>query len=111
MIDGVQPLLERYGVDLYICGHDHDRQFLGPIGGVHYVVSGTGSKSREVKYGDLTRFAGSDLGFAWFRVSSREMRVEFIDRAGNREFAHSWRKDAALGKRYEAPETVRRAAR
>jgi len=111
MIDRVQPLLKRFGVDLYVSGHDHDRQFLGPVGGVHYVVSGTGSKSRKVGRGEMTRFAGSDLGFAWFRVSSDEIRMEFIDQNGNREFAHSWKKNVSSGLGHEAAGAVARAAR
>ena len=39
----VQPLLERYAVDAYFCGHTHTLQHLSQRG-VHYVVSGGGSK-------------------------------------------------------------------
>ena len=43
MIKLVRPLLEKYEVDVYICGHDHDRQLLEPVNGAYYIVSGTGS--------------------------------------------------------------------
>jgi acid phosphatase len=92
MIELVRPLLEKYQVDLYVCGHDHDRQYIGPVGGVEYIVSGTGSKSRNTSYGKLTVFAETDLGFAWFRVSASELHVQFIDRVGAVEYAHTWRK-------------------
>ena len=50
MIDLVRSLLEKYKVDVYICGHDHDRQLLGPVSGVYYIVSETDSKSRNTSY-------------------------------------------------------------
>lgn len=93
MIENVQPLLEKYRVDAYIAGHDHDRQLLGPRNGVFYIVSGTGSKSRNTSYGDMTVFAETNLGFAWFRVSPIEFHVQFINAEGKIEYAHTWTKD------------------
>jgi acid phosphatase len=92
MIDRVRPLLEKYEVDAYIAGHDHDRQLLGPVGGVYYLVSGTGSKSRDTSYGEMTIFAETNLGFAWFRVSAGEFHVQFINGDGHVEYAHTWSK-------------------
>lgn len=93
MIENVQPILEKYRVDAYIAGHDHDRQLLGPRNGVFYIVSGTGSKSRNTSYGDMTVFAETNLGFAWFRVSPIEFHVQFINAEGKIEYAHTWTKD------------------
>lgn len=98
MIDRVRPLLEKYKVDVYVSGHDHDRQFLGPVGGVYYVVSGTGAKSRNTRYGERTIFAGSNLGFAWFRMSAAELHLQFIDTNGDVEYAHTWTR-ATVSKR------------
>jgi len=92
MIANVRPLLEKYGVDAYICGHDHDRQLLQPVNGVYYIVSGTGGKSRDTKYHAKTIFAATNLGFAWFRVSPDQFHVQFIDGNGNIEYAHTWQK-------------------
>ena len=94
MIDLVRPLLEKYEVDVYICGHDHDRQLLGPVNDVYYIVSGTGSKSRDTSYGKTTIFAGTDLGFTWFRISNSEFHVQFIGSNGYVEYAYTWTKGA-----------------
>lgn len=85
----IRPLLEKYHVDFYICGHDHDRQLLQPVGGVNYVVSGTAAKSRDTKWASNTIFAASDLGFAWFRVSANEFHIQFINKNGEIEFAYT----------------------
>jgi acid phosphatase len=96
MIDYVRPLLEKYDVTAYICGHDHDRQFLGPVNGVYYIVSGTGAKSRHTQYGKKTVFAATNLGFTWFRVSAEDFHVQFLDGDGKIEFAHTWTKSSAV---------------
>jgi len=97
MIDLVLPLLEKYEVDTYLAGHDHDRQLLGPVNGVCYIISGTGAKSRDTRYGELTIFAETNLGFAWFRVSANEFHMQFINGEGEVEYAHTWTKNALSG--------------
>jgi acid phosphatase len=108
MIDLVRPLLEKYAVDAYLCGHDHDRQLLEPVGGVYYIVSGTGSKSRDTRYGETTIFAETNLGFAWFRVSAGEFHVQFINAYGEVEYAHTWTKGSVPKRHYEAFDKVGR---
>jgi hypothetical protein len=39
------PLFERYGVQLVVCGHDHNYQRFEPHRGVHYVVHGGGGQN------------------------------------------------------------------
>lgn len=104
MIRDVRPLFEKYDVDLYICGHDHDRQLLKPVAGVHYVVSGTGAKSRDTEYGPLTVFAATNLGFVYFRLSHHLMHLQFIDGEGRVEFAHTWEKGEVVEQTYTAAE-------
>ena len=102
MIDLVRPLLEKYEVDAYICGHDHDRQLLEPVNGVYYIISGTGSKSRDTRYGKTTIFAETNLGFAWLRVSADEFHVQFINAKSEVEYAHTWTKGAVPRRPYES---------
>jgi 3',5'-cyclic AMP phosphodiesterase CpdA len=56
----LSPLLERYGVQLVLSGHDHDYQRSIPIGGVTYVVSGAAANTRRT--GDEGFTASS---FSW----------------------------------------------
>ena len=42
---GLRPLLEKYGVQLYLAGHDHDYERFKPIKGVTYIISGGGGAS------------------------------------------------------------------
>lgn len=88
----LRPLLEKYGVDFYFCGHDHDRQLLQPVAGVNYIVSGTAAKSRDTTWENNTIFAATDLGFVWCRASAEEFQVQFINKSGEIEFAHTFSK-------------------
>lgn len=106
MIEHVRPLLEKYEVDAYLCGHDHDRQLLAPVNGVHYIVSGTGAKSRDTMYGEHSIFAATHLGFAWIRLSPQEFHVQFIDGEGKIEYAHTWRKGGVTKRSYEEMQPV-----
>jgi hypothetical protein len=84
----LEPLFVRYGVDLYLAGHDHDLQLLEPVKGVHYIVSGAGGKDRSVDWGQNTVFAATGLGFTRLSISHAYASVEFFDRESTLIFAH-----------------------
>lgn len=92
MIQQLEPLLRRYGVDLYLAGHDHDQQMLKPKGPVHFVVSGAGAKRRDVRWTENTLYAATNYGFTRFRVSPQEMVIFFYNAEGELGYAHSLRK-------------------
>jgi hypothetical protein len=76
-------------IDLYLSGHDHYQQLIKPAGKrLHYLVSGAGAKCRDVEWKDDTIYAGTNLSFAWFRLSHRELLVEFLTATGKLEYAH-----------------------
>ena len=78
----MKPLLERYGVQLYLSGHDHDLQHLVE-GKVHYLISGAGAKPRPSWPSAGTRFVmGERLGFMAARLTPHVMDIEFIDDEG-----------------------------
>ncbi|MCI0693293.1 tartrate-resistant acid phosphatase type 5 family protein [candidate division KSB1 bacterium] len=76
-------------IDLYLSGHDHDQQLIKPANKhVYYLISGTGSQCRDVEWKEDTIYASTNLGFAWFRLSRRELLVEFLTATGKSEYAH-----------------------
>jgi predicted phosphodiesterase len=81
-------------VDLYLSGHDHDQQLIKPANkNVYYLISGTGSQCRDVEWKKDTIFAGTNLGFAWFRLSHHELLIEIVAATGKVEYAHSITKE------------------
>ncbi|MBV6644877.1 MAG: metallophosphoesterase [Cyclobacteriaceae bacterium] len=81
-IDWLTPIFEKHQVQVYFNGHEHDMQHLKPPGKTHYVISGSGSKTRETGKGPYTRFSGSRLGFVYVRLTSKEMLIQYVDNAG-----------------------------
>jgi acid phosphatase len=88
MIDSVLPILERYGVDIYICGHEHDLQILEPVNGVHLHVNGAGAKVRDTLCKDNSLYAAGLLGFMTFRVSHDEVVVSVVLHEGQTDYGY-----------------------
>lgn len=80
----VEPLLRKYGVDLYVCGHIHNFQHIRPAGSeVDYVVNSSGSLSRNVSPIEGTVFCSSEPGFSILSASDKELKLYMIDKKGN----------------------------
>jgi tartrate-resistant acid phosphatase type 5 len=76
--DNVLPLL-RGRASVYLCGHEHDLQHLGPEGGVHFViVGGGGTTPRPTRAGPRSLFAASKNGFAVIDASKTSLTVTFV---------------------------------
>ncbi|MGH7453601.1 MAG: purple acid phosphatase family protein [bacterium] len=76
-------------INLYLSGHDHDQQLIKPANKhVYYLISGTGSQCRDVEWKEDTIYASTNLGFAWFRLSYRELLIEFLTATGKLEYAY-----------------------
>ncbi|MFN8357558.1 MAG: tartrate-resistant acid phosphatase type 5 family protein [Spirosomataceae bacterium] len=84
LVERLKPILEKYKVHAYFCGHDHDLQHLKPIGSeVDYFVSGAGSEVTPVKPNEFTKFATATAGFASVSLSKDSLRLQFIDGQGH----------------------------
>uniref|UniRef100_A0A672UYD8 Tartrate-resistant acid phosphatase type 5 n=1 Tax=Strigops habroptila TaxID=2489341 RepID=A0A672UYD8_STRHB len=87
----LRPLLRRHRVTAYLCGHDHNLQFLWE-GGVGYVVSGAGNfmegsqrHGGAVPPGSLRFFYGapeSPGGFVHVRLEPAAATVTFLEATG-----------------------------
>jgi hypothetical protein len=76
----LQPIFEKYGVQLYLCGHEHHLEHTKPAGKTHYVISGAGSEARPAQLnaeGGL--FTAPTQGFACVSVSAQGILLRFID--------------------------------
>jgi hypothetical protein len=77
-------------VDVYLCGHDHNRQWLDPYCGVELIVSGAAAKTTDNEdRGNTTLFEDDSVaGFMWIEIEGDTFRGEFYDQDGNLSFAH-----------------------
>ena len=79
----VQPLLDKYGVDAYICGHIHNFQHIQAKGSrVQYFVNTAGSLSRDVKPIEGTQFCSGDEGFMILSTADNLMRFFLVNYKG-----------------------------
>ena len=96
----VQPLLEKYGVDLYLSGHIHNHQHIRPRGSsVDYVVVSSGALSRKVKPIEGTQFCSPETGFAFISIKSGKLTMYLLDKEGNELYHISRTKSHSLSKR------------
>lgn len=77
--DRILPVL-RDRATIYLCGHEHDLQHLGPEAGVHFViVGGGGAATRPVSSGPRSRFAASKNGFAVIEANAKVLTLTLLD--------------------------------
>ncbi len=83
LVERLVPLFERYGVQAYFAGHDHNLQHHRPADSpVDYFVSGAGSLTREVIETPNTLFALRAPGFMAVSMRPTDMEVRAYDEDG-----------------------------
>jgi acid phosphatase len=81
MIRRFKPLLDKYGVQAYINGHEHNLQHIRQ-GRVNYITCGAGSQTDPVA-APPGQFASGRHGFMSMRLEQERLRFEFVDDLGN----------------------------
>ncbi|WP_353931657.1 metallophosphoesterase [Okeanomitos corallinicola TIOX110] len=79
------PLFKKYGVQLYINGHEHHYERTRAINGTTYVICGAGAGSRPVGRSKWTEYSTSNLSFATYDVYADRIEVQGIG-TNNRVF-------------------------
>lgn len=78
-IDSLSPLFKKYGVQLYINGHEHSYERTRPINGTTYLITGNGGAYlRAVGRSPWTEYSVSRYGFTAFEVFSDRINVQAI---------------------------------
>lgn len=78
----LKSLFDKYEVDAYIAGHDHDLQHLLPEGKTNYFVSGSASESTVIDNLPISKLASSEYGFMVFSVLADTLHVQAINEKG-----------------------------
>jgi len=77
-IKTLTPLFHKYGVQLYINGHEHSYERTRSINGTTYLICGAGAGTRPVGRSEWTEYSASRLSFATFDVYEDRMFVSAI---------------------------------
>ena len=78
-------------VDMYLCGHDHNRQWVEDSCGMQLIVTGAAAKTTDLEgRGNTTYFEDDTIeGFIWIEIVDNELTGEFYDMYGNLEYTRS----------------------
>lgn len=77
-IKTLTPMFQKYGVQLYINGHEHSYERTRSINGTTYLICGAGAGTRPVGRSEWTEYSASRLSFATFDVYEDRMFVSGI---------------------------------
>lgn len=72
------PLFQKYGVQLYINGHEHHYERTREINGTTYLICGAGAGSRPVGRSEWTEYATTNLSFAAYEVYPDRIEINAI---------------------------------
>jgi tartrate-resistant acid phosphatase type 5 len=82
-------------VDVYFCGHDHNRQWLQPVCGTEFIVSGAAAKTTALEhYDDQPTFYENDqvAGFMWVELLDDRFYGAFYDASGTLQYERSFQR-------------------
>ncbi len=79
----LEPILEKYKVDAYFAGHEHDLQHNKIKGkSVQHFISGAGSAVRDVKTREFTEFAEAQAGVTALTVTQNQILIQMVTAKG-----------------------------
>lgn len=79
-------------VQVYICGHDHNRQMLVPTCGTEFIVSGAGAKTTDLEGRGNDTFFEDDTteGFVWVEIRGNEFTAAFYDKTATLNYEQTF---------------------
>ncbi len=93
LMEELLPVLDKYGVDVYLSGHDHTMQHLQQRGsGVQFLINGSGSKLGslgETTAASTVKAAQVYFGFMTHELTRDRLTTRALDSAGRTQYAFS----------------------
>lgn len=78
----LKPLFDKYGVDVYLAGHEHSLQHLIADTKTQHFISGAASEKTAVHLTPESKMVASEYGFMVFSVTGTQLIVQTIDANG-----------------------------
>ena len=93
---GVKSLLETTvcgKADVYICGHDHSRQWLlDTCAGTELIVSGAGASTTDLNSNNANYWQSDQIGFLYVSIQGNTFTGEFYGVDGTMEYSRTIKK-------------------
>lgn len=77
-IKNLTPLFQKYGVQLYINGHEHHYERTRSLNGTTYLICGGGAGTRPVGHSEWTEYSAEKLSFAAYEVYADRIEISGI---------------------------------
>ncbi|WP_017316727.1 metallophosphoesterase family protein [Mastigocladopsis repens] len=77
-IKAFTPLFQKYGVQLYINGHEHHYERTRSLNGTTYLICGGGAGTRPVGRSEWTEYSAEKLSFAAYEVYADRIEISGI---------------------------------
>jgi tartrate-resistant acid phosphatase type 5 len=78
----LKPLFDKYGVDVYLSGHEHSLQHLVADTKTQHFISGTASEKTAARLIPQSKMAASEYGFMLFSVTAKQVLMQTINHTG-----------------------------
>jgi hypothetical protein len=78
----LKPLFDKYGVDVYLAGHEHSLQHLIADTKTQHFISGAASEKTPVHLTPESKMVASEYGFMVFSVTGTQLLVQTVDANG-----------------------------
>ena len=82
MVRRLVPVMKKYGVQLYLNGHEHDYERTKSMNGIVYITCGGGANVRPVGKSEFTAYSASVRHFLAVQNSDKMLHVQAIDTEG-----------------------------
>lgn len=81
--NSLKPLFDKYGVDVYLAGHEHSLQHLIAGGKTQHFISGSASEKTPVHLIPESKMVASEYGFMVFSVTANQLLVQTLNDKGD----------------------------
>ena len=89
----LKPILYKYKIDYYVCGHIHNFQHIKVAdSGIDFIVNTSASQSRPVVQRDGVLFASPESGFIVCSIDNNELKMLLVNKIGKITYQFSRRK-------------------
>lgn len=88
----LQPMFDKYKVDVYLAGHEHSLQHMLSAGNTHHIISGAASEKTAVRLIPNSLFAASEYGFFVFSISGNELLMQSVNDTGKILYTYTIKK-------------------
>lgn len=90
----ILPIMEKYRVDAYLCGHIHNFQHIKPqSSSIDFLVNSSASLARKVKPIEGTRFCSGDTGFTVVSLSDNALTFFLMNVQGQIIYSYTRTKE------------------